>query len=47
MGENKLTEEQRKFITDNHNLIYGYMHDRHIDMEYYGDFAEKFCLAIP
>lgn len=47
MGENKLTEEQRKLITDNHNLIYGYMHDRHIDMEYYGDFAEKFCLAIP
>ncbi len=46
MGENKLTEKQRKLITDNHNLIYRYMHDKNIDEEYYGEFAEKLCRNI-
>lgn len=42
----KLTEEQKRLIEDNHNLIYQYMIDRNIDMEYYGHFAEKLCRAI-
>lgn len=43
---NKLTDEQRKLIEDNHNIIYSYMHTNHIDMDYYGAFAEKLCNAI-
>jgi DNA-directed RNA polymerase specialized sigma24 family protein len=47
MGKHKLTEEQRCLIEENHGLIYGYLYDRHIELDYYGDFAEKLCLAIP
>ena len=46
MGEVKLTDEQRQLITDNHNVIYKYMHDKGIDLEYYGEFAEKLCRSI-
>jgi len=46
MGEIKLTDEQRQLITANHNIIYKYMYDHHIDLEYYGDFAEKLCKVI-
>lgn len=47
MGEYKLTDEQRRLIEKNHNLIYSFMNERHIELDYYGDFAEKLCSAIP
>lgn len=47
MGEYKLTEEQKRLIEENHNIIYDFMNKRHIELDYYGDFAEKLCRVIP
>ena len=42
----KLTEEQKKLVEDNHNLIYGYCHRYNLNVEeYYGDLAVTLCEA--
>lgn len=42
----KLTEEQRKIVEDNHNLIYGYCYKYNLNVEeYYGDLAIALCEA--
>lgn len=41
-----LTEEQRKFVSDNHNLIYSYAQKNNLDLdEYYGILAIALCKA--
>ena len=42
-----LTPSQQKLAEDNHNLIYSFMNQHHLDYdEYYGDMAEAFCIAV-
>lgn len=43
----KLTEEQRKIVEDNHNLIYKYCNRNNLDIdEWYGDLAIVLCEAV-
>ena len=42
----KLTEEQKKLVEDNHNLIYWFARKKHIDIEeYYDILAQGLCIA--
>lgn len=42
----RLTEEQRQLVSDNHNLIYAYAHKMNLDLdEYYDLLAIGLCLA--
>lgn len=42
-----LTEEQKRIVEENHNLIYWYCHKYNLDIEeYYGLFAIELCKAI-
>lgn len=42
----KLTAIERQFATDNHNLIYHYLHDKDLSIEdYYGAAADGLILA--
>lgn len=42
-----LTEEQKRMVEENHNLIYWYCHKYNLDIdEYYGLFAIELCLAV-
>ena len=45
----KLTKEQQKLVEDNHNLIYSYLHKRHLPVDstsdFYGDAALGLCTA--
>lgn len=42
-----LTEEQKKIVEENHNLIYWYCHKYNLDIEeYYGLFAIELCKAV-
>lgn len=42
-----LTEEQKRMVEENHNLIYWYCHKYNLDIEeYYGLFAIELCKAI-
>lgn len=42
----KLTDEQRKLVEDNHNLIYKVLYDKHLDIdEWYGVAALALCKA--
>ena len=44
--DQKLTEEQRKFVEDNHNLIYSFAKKNGLDLEeYYGILAIGLCKA--
>lgn len=41
-----LTEDQRQLVEENHNLIYGFAHRHHINLdEYYGTLAISLCKA--
>lgn len=43
----KLTEEQQQRVTENHNLIYQYIHTNRLDVEeWYGVFAIELCKAV-
>lgn len=43
----KLTPEQQKLVEENHNLIYGYLRDRHLDHdEWYDLLAIELCYAV-
>lgn len=43
----KLTEEQRNMVEDNHNLIYGYIRDRCLDIEeWYDLLAIELCKTV-
>jgi len=43
----KLTEEQRKMVEVNHNLIYSYCNTNHLDLdEWYGVCAVQLCKAV-
>lgn len=42
-----LTEEQKKLVEENHNLIYWYCHKYNLDIEeYYGLLAVELCRAV-
>ena len=45
----KLTKEQQQLVEDNHNLIYSYLHKRHLPIDstfdFYGDAALGLCTA--
>ena len=42
----KLTEEQKKLVEENHNLIYWFARKKHIDIEeYYDILAQGLCMA--
>ena len=42
-----LTEEQKRMVEENHNLIYWYCHKYNLDIEeYYGLFAIELCRAV-
>ena len=42
-----LTEEQKRLVEENHNLIYWYCHKYNLDIEeYYGLFAIELCRAV-
>ena len=42
-----LTEEQKRLVEENHNLIYWYCHKYNLDIEeYYGLFSIELCLAV-
>ncbi len=42
-----LTEEQKRLVEENHNLIYWYCHKYNLDIEeYYGLFAIELCKAV-
>lgn len=45
----KLTKEQQQLVEDNHNLIYSYLHKRHLSIDstsdFYGDAALGLCTA--
>ena len=41
-----LNEEQRQLVEENHNLIYGFAHRHHINLDdYYGTLAISLCKA--
>lgn len=43
----KLTNDERQFITDNFNLVYKYICDRNLDKdEWLGLLSEKFCHVV-
>lgn len=43
----KLTDIERQFVTDNHNLIYKYLHEHSFCIEdYYGTAADGFLKAV-
>lgn len=45
--EMSLTDEERMFITKNHNLLLKFIYTHNIDIDqYYGALAEKFCRCI-
>lgn len=47
MATNKLTDEQRKIVEDNVNLIYGYCAKHSLDAdEYFGVLSESLCAAV-
>lgn len=42
-----LTDDERTFITENHNLLLKFMHVHNIDIDqYYGVLAEGFCRCV-
>lgn len=42
----KLNEDQRKLVTDNHNLIYSFCYHKKLNAEeYYSCLAEKLCMS--
>lgn len=43
----KLNEDEKKLVETNHNLIYGYIRDRNLDIEeYYGLLAIELCKCV-
>lgn len=43
----KLTVNEQEKVTENHNLIYSFLHDRGLEIdEYYGLIAESLCKAV-
>lgn len=43
----KLSDEQKKVVEENHNLIYSFLHKNHLDInEWYGDAAIGCCMGV-
>lgn len=43
----KLTKQQSQIVESNHNLIYGFIHSRNLDLEeYYGILAIELCKSV-